>query len=253
MTLIHELPGTTFSNTDQRGDYDSDKTSCLTLEELERWLAIAITKYYHLKPHEGMDQDIPLYRYEQGLKAMSQVGKTIPMPRDPRVFLIDFLPVIRRSSQRDGIVIDHITYYSDALRPWIRLRKESVPLLIRRDPRDLSQIFVYDTENNYYFSVPYRMLSRPPITLWEHKLARKRLREQRRNKVDENSLFAAIDEMREIERNAETMTRTARRNRTRRQAVLTSENPVNQKQTPPTPNPQEYTGPVSPFEDIELW
>jgi len=96
--------------------------------------------------------------------------------------------------------------------------------------------------------VPYRMLSRPPITLWEHKLARKRLREQRRDKIDENSLFAAIDEMREIERNAETMTRTARRNRTRRQAVLTSENPPNQK-----PTLQEYAGPVSPFEDIEPW
>jgi putative transposase len=248
MTLIHELSGTTFSNPNQRGDYDSDKTSCLTLDELERWLALAITKYYHLKPHVGMDEDIPLYRYEQGIQAMARVGRTIPMPRDPRAFLIDFLPAIRRSLQRDGIVIDHITYYSDALRPWIRLQKESGSLLIRRDPRDLSQIYVFDAENNYYFTVPYRMLSRPPITLWEHKLARKRLREQRRDKIDENSLFAAIDEMREIERNAETMTRTARRNRTRRQAVLTSENPPNQKSALP-----EYPGLVSPFEDIEPW
>ncbi|WP_411726314.1 transposase [Methyloglobulus sp.] len=250
MTLTHELPGTTFSNPNHRGDYDSDQTSCLTLEGLEHWLALAITKYYHLKPHEGMDEDIPLYRYEQGLQAMAHAGKTIPMPRDPRAFLIDFLPVVRRSLQRDGIIIDHITYYSDALRPWIRLRKEPGSLMIRRDPRDLSQIYVFDAENNYYFVVPYRMLSRPPITLWEHKLARKRLHEQRRDKIDENSLFAAIDEMREIERNAETMTRTARRNRTRRQAVLTSENPANQKQ-PPTS--QEYTEPVSPFEDIEPW
>lgn len=117
MTLIHELLGTTFSNPNQRGDYDSDKTSCLTLEELERWLALAITKYYHLKPHIGMDEDIPLHRYEQGIQAMVHVGKTIPMPRDPRAFLIDFLPAIRRSLQRNGIVIDHITYYSDALRP----------------------------------------------------------------------------------------------------------------------------------------
>ena len=55
MQLVHALPGTTFSNPTQRGDYDSDKTACLTLEELERWLAVAITKYYHLRPHEGME------------------------------------------------------------------------------------------------------------------------------------------------------------------------------------------------------
>ena len=144
----------------QRGDYDSDKTACLTLEEFERWLAVAITKYYHLRPHEGMDNEIPLHRYEQGLLALTAANKTIPIPRDPRTFLIDFLPVVRRSLQRDGITIDHITYYSNALHPWIQLRNQPAPLLIRRDPRDLSRIFVLDAENNVYLEVPYRMLSR---------------------------------------------------------------------------------------------
>ena len=64
--------------------------------------------------------------------------------------------------------------------------------------------------------VPYRMLSRPAITLWEHRLARKRLRDQRHAAINEESLFTAIDEMREIEHHAENLTRTARRNRTRR-------------------------------------
>lgn len=80
MQLVHALPGTTFSNPTQRGDYDSDKTACLTLEELERWLAVAITKYYHLRPHEGMDDEIPLHRYEQGLLALTAANKTIPYP-----------------------------------------------------------------------------------------------------------------------------------------------------------------------------
>jgi putative transposase len=43
MTLVHELPGTTFSNPAKRGRYDSDRTACLTLEELEHWMAVAIT------------------------------------------------------------------------------------------------------------------------------------------------------------------------------------------------------------------
>jgi putative transposase len=168
----------------------------------------------------------------------------------PRTFLIDFLPVVRRSLQRDGITIDHITYYSNALRPWIQLRNQPAPLLIRRDPRDLSRIFVLDAENNVYLEVPYRMLSRPAITLWEHKLARKRLREQRRTAIDEASLFAAIDEMREIERKAETLTRTARRNRTRRQMDSKSESASTQAETPTS---TVDIGPVRPFDDIEPW
>ncbi len=54
MGLVHVLPGTTFSNVGQRGSYDSDKAACLTLDELERWLAVAVDKYYHLRPHEGL-------------------------------------------------------------------------------------------------------------------------------------------------------------------------------------------------------
>ena len=43
MQMIHdELPGTTFSNPDQRGDYDSENKAALTLRELERWLTLAV-------------------------------------------------------------------------------------------------------------------------------------------------------------------------------------------------------------------
>jgi len=257
MGLVHTLPGTTFSNPADRGGYDSDKTACLTLEELERWLAVAVTKYYHLRPHEGLDDETPLHRYEQGVQALTAAGQTVPAPRDPRAFLIDFLPVVRRTLQRDGITIDHITYYSNALRPWIRQRGQPGPLLIRRDPRDLSRIFVLDAENNAYLEVPYRLLSRPAITLWEHKLARKRLRAQRRAAVDEASLFAAIDEMRAIEHEAETLTRTARRNRTRRQGDSMPARALGAQTVAPTsPEPAASAvaiGPVRPFDDIEPW
>ncbi|HYA39644.1 MAG TPA: Mu transposase C-terminal domain-containing protein [Candidatus Methylomirabilis sp.] len=257
MQLVHTLPGTTFSNPADRGDYDSDETACLTLEELERWLAVAITKYYHVRAHAGLDDETPLHLYERGLQALAAGGKTVPVPHDPRAFLIDFLPVVRRSLQRDGITIDHITYYSPALRPWIQRRDQPDRLLIRRDPRDLSRIFVLDAENDIYLDVPYRMLSRPAITLWEHRLARKRLREQRREAIDEASLFAAIDEMRAIERKAETLTRTARRNRARRQAASTLAPALaapNVAPTPPEPAASAVDlGPVRPFDDIELW
>ena len=58
------------------------------------------------------------------------------------------------------------------------------------------------TQPASYLEVPYRTLQRPTITLWEHRLALRRLRARRRGEVDEAALFAAIEEMRAIEHEA---------------------------------------------------
>jgi putative transposase len=195
MGLVHDLPGTTFSDVGQRGSYDSDKAACLTLDEVERWLATAVAKYYHQHPHEGLDGQAPLHRWQDGVTALLTEGGIIPMPRDPRAYLVDFLPVLRRSLQRDGITIDHLTYFSSALRAWITARDRPGPLLIRRDPRDLSRVFVLDPQDDGYLEVRTRDLSRPSISLWEHRLARRHLRLRHRSQVNEAALFAAVEEM----------------------------------------------------------
>lgn len=250
MALVHELPGTTFSNAAERGRYDSDKTACLTLAELERWLAVAIAKVYHLRPHEGLGGETPLARWRSGVEAMRAEGRTLSAAHDPTLFTIDFLPVAHRTLRRTGIVMDHVTYFSEVLKPWIAAQMPR-RVLIRRDPRDLSRIHVLDPTDNSYLEVPYRDRSRPPITLWEHKLAVRRLREQRRTAVDEPSLFAAVEEMRGIEASAKTSTRSARRNQARRASLRVVEDakvrPAPEASSAPIP-----LGPVAPF-DVEEW
>jgi putative transposase len=255
MELVHGLPGTTFSNVMQRGRYDSDKAACLTLAELERWLVVAIAKLYHLRPHAGLDGAAPLRRYQEGVRALAADGQAPPTPRDPRAFLIDFLPVVRRTLRRDGIVIDHIHYFSDALKPWIERDGPPRRLLIRRDPRDLSRIYVHDPDDGGYLEVGYRELSRPPVSLWEHRLARSRLRRQRRSEIDEGVLFAAIEEMREIEVQARTTTRTTRRNQARRLGLRVIAEPEPRLSEPASPwLVRAVEGMVSsePF-DVEEW
>jgi putative transposase len=260
MGLVHGLPGTTFSNVGQRGSYDSDKAACLTLEEVEHWLAVAVAKYYLQHPHEGLEGQTPLRRWQEGVTALLTEGGSVPVPRDPRAYLVDFLPVLRRSLQRNGITIDHLTYFSSALRAWITARDRPDPLLIRRDPRDLSRVFVLDPQNDGYLEVPTRDLSRPAISLWEHRLARRRLRLRHRGAVDEAALFAAIEEMRATERDAARLTRSARRDRVRRSAA-----PEQPAAPPPvTPAPTEPTNAIivsdmvdavapAPFDIIEQW
>lgn len=255
MELVHSVPGTTFSNVMKRGSYDSDKAACLTLGELERWLAVAIAKFYHLRPHGGLDNDIPLRLFKAGLRELTAAGRTVPSPRNPRAFLIDFLPVVRRSLHRDGIVIDHIHYFSDALRPWIERSETPERKLIRRDPRDLSRVYIHDDRDGGYLEVPYREMSRPPVSLWEHRLARTRLRQRRKTEWDERTLFEAIEEMREIERDAARTTRTMRRNRTRRLGLRVIEGTAIPHQAPPLSwraKVIESDDPLEPF-DVEEW
>jgi putative transposase len=201
MGLIHEAPGTTFSNPTERGKYDSDKTACLTLAELERWLAVAVSKVYHLRPYEGIGCETPLARWRAGVEALDQDDREFAAVADPRLFTIDFLPVAHRTLRRDGVVLDHITYFSEGLKPWIAAGSPR-RLLVRRDPRDISRVFILDETDNSYLEVPYRDRSHPPISLWEHRLALRRLRDQRREAIDEAALFAAVAEMRDIEAEA---------------------------------------------------
>ncbi len=81
MGLVPGLPGTTFSDVGQRGSYDSDKAACLTLEEAEHRLAVAVAKYCHHNPHKGLDGQTPIGRWREGLAMLQAGGGGIPIER----------------------------------------------------------------------------------------------------------------------------------------------------------------------------
>ncbi|MFF2063186.1 Mu transposase C-terminal domain-containing protein [Streptomyces sp. NPDC058200] len=247
MREVHELPGTTFSNTTERGSYDSDKKAALTVRELQCWLALAVASY-HGQVHEGVG------RTPAGVWADKAAGAELVTVTNEAAFLVDFLPVVRRTLSRSGFVIDHVQYYSDALKPWIARRDQLGRFVLRRDPRDISRIWALDPDGNAYVEVPYRTLSRPPITAWEHKAAVARLRELGRAEVDENALFAMVAQMREITDTAAAATRKARREKQRR-----TEAPLRPRLAAPPPEPplspvgRDDEAAARPFEVIEQW
>ncbi|MDF5077748.1 transposase family protein [Vibrio parahaemolyticus] len=251
MQMIHdELPGTTFSNPDQRGDYDSENKAALTLRELERWLTLAVGTY-HGSVHNGLLQP-PAARWAE---AIARTGVPTVITRTT-AFLVDFLPIIRRTLTRTGFVIDHIHYYADALKPWIARRDRLPAFLIRRDPRDISRIWVLEPEGQHYLEIPYRTLSHPAVTLWEQRQALAKLRQQGREQVDESALFRMIGQMREIVSTAQKATRKARRDADRRQHLKATA--VLFKTTPPPDadmaDPQaDNQPPAKPFDQIEEW
>ncbi|WP_436847536.1 Mu transposase C-terminal domain-containing protein [Streptomyces aureus] len=248
MELVHELPGTTFSSTAERGAYDSGRKATLTVRELALALALALAvACYHGRVHEGIG------RTPAGLWTEQAAAQTPVTVTNATAFLVDFLPAVHRTLSRTGFVIDHVQYYSDVLKPWIARRDKLGRFVLRRDPRDISRIWVLDPDGTAYLEVPYRTLSRPPISAWENKAAVARLREAGRAEVDENALFGMVARMREITDTAAAATRWARRDPQRRADVPQRPGPSPQ---PPPPAPQEadHEGSAAqPFEVIEQW
>lgn len=257
MQLVHQLPGTTFSNVAERGDYSSEKNAALTLAELEHWLTIAITEYYHQKIHSGLSMS-PIAKYTAGILGDEHHKGCGYHPRihNKRGFLIDFLPIERRTMQRHGFMLDHISYYSNALSPMIADRKKHEQFIIRRDPRDISCIYVLDKRSNEYLEIPYRTLSRPTITLWEHRQALKYLREKGLKQQDENLIFQAVEKLRMITDSAVANSKQARRQHERAKnssSPIKKEDTSVQKNNEPIVSQADNYLPAKRFEDIEIW
>jgi putative transposase len=106
--------------------------------------------------------------------------------------------VIRRSLTRTGFLIGDVQYYCDTLKPWIARRDQLGRFVLRRDPRDISRVWALDPDGSAYLEVPYRTLSRPPISAWEQAAAAARPREAGRADVDESALFAMVEQMRQV-------------------------------------------------------
>ncbi|MGE3743703.1 MAG: Mu transposase C-terminal domain-containing protein [Geminicoccaceae bacterium] len=217
MGKVHLLPGTTFSDVRAKGDLNPDRTAAMTLDEVERWLGHAIAGVYHRDLHRGIGIT-PLAAWKRGTTGDGvTLGRGEPMAvADPRRFLIDFLPIARRRVRRDGVALHSIAYWADVLSTWIG---HPEPMIIRYDPRDLSRIYLLGPDGTYY-DLSYRDLRRPPISLWEHRLALKRLREDGRALVDEATIFRTIEAMRAIADDAVRASKTARRQRERRLRVV---------------------------------
>lgn len=244
MRRIHTLPGTTFSHPVERRNYDSEGRAALTLEELNKWLLLDICGVYHRSIHSALLEP-PSERWSKGVKEHG----TPRVVLDEESFLVDFLPVVHRRIGREGFVIDKIGYFSNALKPWIARRNDLDPFIVRRDPRDISRIWVLDTSSNSYLEVPYRTISNPSITLWEQRSAMRDLRDRGESDVDEAAIFRAVDSMRSIASSAALKSRQVRRQEERRSSLRVRNNPVE----PSCATTATSDFHATPFDDIEEW
>src|SRR5438128_8952614 len=202
----------------------------------------------------------PLHKYEEGLFGSEErPGRGLPdrLLEETRLRL-DFMPYAERTVQPHGITLDEIHYYADILRPWIRATdpsdgrgKRKRKLIIRRDPRDISRVYFYDPELKQYFAIPYRNTAHPPISVWELREARRRLKEEGQKAVNEERIFDAYNRLRVLEAEAIHETQKARRAAQRRRDH-TEDQPLRPEGVTRLPDTALASADeIQPFDEIE--
>jgi len=247
MGAVHLLPGTTFSDIDERGDYDSAANATMTMDELERWLALEIMRY-HADRHGTLGVP-PLVGWHE---AVAHRLRPVRHPHDLAGFMIDFLPSVDRLVRRDGIHLFGLRYWDDVLSIWAgRLDR---PLRVSYDPRDLSRIFVRAPDGTRW-PIRFADLRRPPITLGEHRRARTALRERGLALVDEQLIFEAIEAQRALVEEATMRTKAARQLAEKRERALGAAVPS--RPAPAAPAQAEDDRPIDwskvPVYAVEEW
>jgi putative transposase len=256
---MHNLPGSTFSNPRERGQYKAEQHAALTLAEFERWLAMLIVEVYHQRVHRELGTT-PIQKYEEGIFGTPErPGRGLPdRLLDETRLRLDLMPYEERTVQAHGIVINAIQYYDDVLRPWIHATdprdttgRRKRKFIVRRDPRDISRIYFYDPDLKQYFAIPYRHTAHPPMSIWELREVRRQLKAEGRKAVNAELLFDAYNRLRRLEAEAVSHTQKARRDAQRRRHHTQGERPMPARVVSGVDHPLARPEDIRPFEEIE--
>jgi transposase InsO family protein len=147
LRVIHNIKGTTFSNVQDKGDYNPEKNTWATFQRLEKLIVLGICEHNASKQRR-FKKVIPNQLW-------AEKTKTCP-PRLPlrkkqlRQLRISFLPFEERAIRRRGIQNKDRFYWSEELRPYI---KSGSKVRFYEDPLNIDRGFVYIDEIGDYVEV----------------------------------------------------------------------------------------------------
>lgn len=259
LNKIHETKGGRQPGKGQRSTaYDINGRPIMTLSEFRRYMTIYITKYYHLKPHSGLNGLPPIVAWKRGIVGFGdRKGTGIPrVITDELKLRIDFLRSEKRTVQNYGIKFANQTYTDDILRNWVGSRdpdnpKNAQKFVIKYDPWDISEIYFLDPTSGIYFPIQCNA-QLEHITYWENEQIARKQKQENRGVVNESSIFEGLHEMREQEASATKKTRSARRSQQRRMdsqqfSVKNTRMASQQNEKEPTTDELEDEGPLIPL------
>jgi putative transposase len=146
--VCHLLPGTTFSNVEERGEYDSEGKACLTLEEIRnliyRWIVVIYSQEIH-----STTKRTPIALWQEGLEIVEPM-----LPESVQQLNLALTLETRRTLTHKGIEIFNQFYNSSALKALRERAPENYSVIVRYDEENIGSIWVYDERHADFIRVP---------------------------------------------------------------------------------------------------
>jgi putative transposase len=171
--IPHNLPGTTFSNIIEKGDYDPALHAVVRLSTMKTGIVRWVVDVYHQRPHASLETT-PQIMWETSISE-----DDIPLP-DESVNLDALLGRKHfRTLTHRGIDFASMQYNSPEMGKLRRRLGTTLDVTIKVDEEDLGHIHVISPDSGVFYKVPsLRQEYASGLTLFQHEVFRKYRRER---------------------------------------------------------------------------
>ncbi len=158
--LIHKLPGTTWSNTRERGDYPSEKLAHLTLHELRQLVYRWVVMEYHNTRHSELG--------ETPLQCWTRLVEEHPIPPLPSSLTLEVESglTFERTISNGRIGTKGLIYHHPYLIHLQERLAAKQKVMLRIDPEDVTQAYIYDPINKGLIRLECLTQDLEPGTSW---------------------------------------------------------------------------------------
>ena len=245
--VAHGVPGTTFSNIFEKGDYNPAKHAVITLSTLRKVVRMWIADVYHQQVHRSL-QTTPSKIWTSSIRP-----EDIRLPDETTQLDVVMGRVESRSLTHKGIEFEGLFYNSPELTELRRKEGVNLKVEIRVNESDIGSIYVLSPKTSKAYSVQ----ALDPdyaggISLWQHKVIKnyQRQHSDTDNGVDgwlqaKNEISHLIDESLKLKR-TRTHKRIARYRETAEQEAPKAEKieATTLRTMAPTSAMEDHTSPV---------
>ncbi|MBI3583196.1 MAG: transposase [Nitrospinae bacterium] len=145
--LLHQQPGTTFSNIIDKADYDTKKNAIISMDTLLEIIHKWIIDIYHQQEHRGI-KNTPAQAWKTAIEEFPPA-----LPPNKRELEVLLGMIEERTVSAKGIELFGLFYNCDELLS-LRLGQKREKVKIKYDPTDISVIHAFDQFKGVFIPIP---------------------------------------------------------------------------------------------------
>lgn len=191
--LIHQLPGTVFSNIGERGDYPAEKLAAIDMETLVHLVTKWIVDVYNVSYHRGL-KDVPMHVWQSSIKT-----RMVDLPVYPtQLDVITGIPA-KRTVFHYGIELEGLHYNNSALQDVRRISGKNLKVDLKFYEDQIQYVDIFDPFQKQYIRVESTLLEyTKSLHREQHRLARAQARKRFGEQFNHDHLLEAKAEIQNI-------------------------------------------------------